>query len=187
MIYCLCLLIFIFFFLAPVLYGNIKSVDTERSASKIVNDWRKLSSNTTTTKTTGKKSNREYFFRANLRYFFKSYNSFWNYLFSKCFFFVRLQVDFEDMKQYKPKEMEIRRSFQSGLWIQYMQSPHEQQLHMKVNHFQIDNQLPVCVFPTVFAPVPPAKSVAAESIPKPFTEVSFIMRKAEHSNIPQIK
>jgi vacuolar protein sorting-associated protein 13A/C len=42
-------------------------------------------------------------------------------------------------------------------------SPHQLQLHAKVNRQQIDNQMYDCVFPVVLAPVPPPKSVAADS------------------------
>uniref|UniRef100_A0A183IKA9 VPS13_C domain-containing protein n=1 Tax=Soboliphyme baturini TaxID=241478 RepID=A0A183IKA9_9BILA len=99
----------------------------------------------------------------------------------------KMTVDFESMQQVKPHKREIRRSFQTGFWMQYKSSPHDVQLHMKINYFQIDNQLSGCVFPTVFSPFPLPKSVASESIPKPFVEVSFIMRTGEHSTIPHIE
>jgi len=42
-------------------------------------------------------------------------------------------------------------------------SPHQLQLHAKVNRLQVDDQMYDCVFPVVLAPVPPPKSVAADS------------------------
>jgi hypothetical protein len=42
-------------------------------------------------------------------------------------------------------------------------SPHQLQLHAKVNRLQIDDQMYDCVFTVVLAPVPPPKSVAADS------------------------
>ncbi len=67
------------------------------------------------------------------------------------------------MRVVKPEQRRIRRTFQTGVWLQYQTSAHQQRLHVKLNHVQMDNQLPACVFPTVIAPVPPPKSVAAES------------------------
>uniref|UniRef100_A0A914WWB3 Uncharacterized protein n=1 Tax=Plectus sambesii TaxID=2011161 RepID=A0A914WWB3_9BILA len=96
-------------------------------------------------------------------------------------------VDFGNMQLSKPNQTDIRRIFQTGLWLQYRSSPHQLQIHLKINHLQVDNQLPACVFDIVLAPVPPPKSVAADSAPKPFTELSFMMRKSEHSTVPQIK
>jgi len=42
-------------------------------------------------------------------------------------------------------------------------SPSQMQLHAKINRVQIDNQMYDCIFPVVLAPVPPPKSVAADS------------------------
>lgn len=74
----------------------------------------------------------------------------------------KLRVDFTTMKLV-PSGVSVRRSFQPGLWIRYSSSEHQIRVHMKVNHMQIDNQLPACVFNVVFAPVPPPKSVAADN------------------------
>ena len=32
-----------------------------------------------------------------------------------------------------------------------------------IHHIQIDNQMPAAIFPTILAPIPPPKSVSAES------------------------
>ena len=40
--------------------------------------------------------------------------------------------------------------------------------------FLLDNQLINCLFPVILAPVPPPKSVLADSIPKPFMELSML-------------
>jgi vacuolar protein sorting-associated protein 13A/C len=63
----------------------------------------------------------------------------------------------------RPVRRRLRRMFQTGLWLQMKTSPHQLQLHAKVNRLQIDNQMYDCVFPVVLAPVPPPKSVAADS------------------------
>ena len=47
--------------------------------------------------------------------------------------------------------------------------------------------LPDAVYPVVFSPTPIPKSVAAESVPKPFIEASFVIRHHEHSEMQQIK
>ncbi|CAH1789713.1 unnamed protein product [Owenia fusiformis] len=99
----------------------------------------------------------------------------------------KLDVDFQEMMMYKPRKHPIRRSFENGIWLSYRTSPHQLQLHAKVHRLQLDNQLPASVFPTVLAPVPPPKSVAADSVPKPFAELSVMLRKREHSNVMQFK
>ncbi|KAI6240270.1 Vacuolar protein sorting-associated protein 13C [Aphelenchoides fujianensis] len=105
--------------------------------------------------------------------------------------FEDYEVDFEHMllkKSGKQKsEVSIRRSFQHGLYVMCRQSAHQTQLHFKLNHIQIDNQLPACVFPCVLAVVPPPKSVVADNAPRPFAEMTFIMMQSEHSNVVQIK
>ncbi|XP_067654011.1 intermembrane lipid transfer protein VPS13A-like isoform X3 [Haliotis asinina] len=102
----------------------------------------------------------------------------------------KFDVDFSNkdkMMMFKPNKREIRRSFVDGIWLQYKTSAHQLQFHAKINRLQLDSQLKGAVFPTILAPIPPPKSVAAESVPKPFTEISLMQRKNEHSNIAQIK
>lgn len=99
----------------------------------------------------------------------------------------KMEVDFADMTVVRPKTFPIRRSFENGVWIQYKTSLHQMQLHAKVNRLQLDNQLSHAVFSTVLSPLPPPKSVAAESVPKPFTELSIMMQKHEHSTVAQFK
>ncbi|GBM38371.1 Vacuolar protein sorting-associated protein 13 [Araneus ventricosus] len=99
----------------------------------------------------------------------------------------RIEVDFENMIMLKPLVRCLRRTYVYGLWLQYKTSPHQLQIHARINRLQIDNQLMDCVFPVVLAPVALPKSVAAETEPKPFTELSVMLRKAEHSAVPQFK
>ncbi|KAK7482167.1 hypothetical protein BaRGS_00026632, partial [Batillaria attramentaria] len=100
--------------------------------------------------------------------------------------FMTYKIDFSNMALMRPRSYSIRRSFENGIWVQYKTSPHQLQLHAKINRIQLDNQLSHAVFPTVFSPLPPPRSIAAESTPKPFMEVSVMMRKHEHSNVQQI-
>ena len=67
------------------------------------------------------------------------------------------------MQLLQPNRRYLRRSFQSGVWLQLRSSAHQQQLHAKLNRLQLDNQLRDSVFPVVLAPVPPPKSIAADS------------------------
>ncbi|KAK0425183.1 hypothetical protein QR680_009077 [Steinernema hermaphroditum] len=100
----------------------------------------------------------------------------------------KYHVDFEKMiMKRKNTVQKIRRGFETGFWMQYRTSPHQTQIHMKMSHLQVDNQLPACVFPVVLAAVPPPKSVIADSAPKPFFEFSFLMRQSEHSNVMQVQ
>ncbi|XP_077994048.1 intermembrane lipid transfer protein VPS13A-like isoform X3 [Glandiceps talaboti] len=98
-----------------------------------------------------------------------------------------MEVDIMQMKMVKPKKCNIRRTYHPGIWVKYKASEHQLQLHAKINRLQVDNQLPASVFPTVLAPVPLPKSVAAESEPKPFTELSIMTRYGQHTNVKQVK
>lgn len=73
---------------------------------------------------------------------------------------VLFQVDFVEMKMLKPNERNIRRMFQTGLWVHYRTYPHTLLLHAKLNRLQIDNQLSDGIFQTVLAPVPPPRSIS---------------------------
>lgn len=72
----------------------------------------------------------------------------------------KIEVDFAENIMLKPRKRLIRRTFETGFWIQMKTSPNQMQLHGKVNRIQIDNQMYDCIFPVVLAPVPPPKSVA---------------------------
>jgi vacuolar protein sorting-associated protein 13A/C len=56
-----------------------------------------------------------------------------------------LLIDFSNMimkrKGAPKKQVYVRRSFQNGLYLMYRKSPHQTQIHMKLNHLQIDNQV----------------------------------------------
>lgn len=71
------------------------------------------------------------------------------------------EVNFATNRMIKPRNRYIKRTFQTGLWVQMKTSSHQLQLHVKLNRLQIDNQIYGCTFPVVLAPVPPPKSVAS--------------------------
>ncbi|KAF7282566.1 hypothetical protein GWI33_002356 [Rhynchophorus ferrugineus] len=99
----------------------------------------------------------------------------------------KVEVDFELNQMYKPRRRIIRRTFQTGVWLQMKTSPSQTQLHAKINRLQIDNQMYDCIFPVVLAPVPPPKSVAADSGIKPFVELSIVQMLLKNSQIKQYK
>lgn len=76
---------------------------------------------------------------------------------------TKVHVDFNLGLMFKPHKRKIRRTYQTGLWLQMKSSPTQFQLHAKINRLQIDNQMYDSVFPIVLAPVPPPKSVAVDS------------------------
>ncbi|KAK8753087.1 hypothetical protein OTU49_002418, partial [Cherax quadricarinatus] len=87
-----------------------------------------------------------------------------------------LEVDFATMTCSRPFKRKIRRTFQPGVWFQLKTSPHQKQIHLKINSVQIDNQMIDVMFPVVLARVPPSRSVMAETVAKPFCEVSIAQR-----------
>nr|XP_045626468.1 vacuolar protein sorting-associated protein 13C-like isoform X1 [Procambarus clarkii] len=87
-----------------------------------------------------------------------------------------LEVDFATMTCNKPFKRKIRRTFQPGIWFQMKTSSHQKQIHLKINSVQIDNQMTDVMFPVVLARVPTSRSVMAETVAKPFCEVSIVQR-----------
>ncbi|XP_068584903.1 intermembrane lipid transfer protein VPS13C isoform X2 [Cebidichthys violaceus] len=87
----------------------------------------------------------------------------------------------------QPCSCPVRRNFLSGIQVEFKQSPHQRSLRAQLHWLQVDNQLPGAIFPIVFHPVPPPKSIALDSEPKPFIDVSVITRFNEHSSVMQFK
>ncbi|CAH1406539.1 unnamed protein product [Nezara viridula] len=99
----------------------------------------------------------------------------------------RITVDFAAMKMTLPTEKELHRCFVDGVWINLKSSTYLTRFHMKINSIQIDQQVYDCVFPVIFAPVPPPKSVMAQLTPKPFLEVSLVKLSNQFSHLQQFK
>uniref|UniRef100_A0A8C0J7Y6 Vacuolar protein sorting 13 homolog C n=1 Tax=Chelonoidis abingdonii TaxID=106734 RepID=A0A8C0J7Y6_CHEAB len=91
------------------------------------------------------------------------------------------------MKMRLPIKCSIRRNFLSGIHIEFKQSPHQRSLRAQLNWLQVDNQLPGPMFPVVFHPVAPPKSIALDSEPKPFIDISIITRFNEYSKTKLIQ
>ncbi|XP_075064457.1 intermembrane lipid transfer protein VPS13C isoform X2 [Mixophyes fleayi] len=97
------------------------------------------------------------------------------------------EVSFSSMEMRLPLKCLIRRSFLSGIHIELKQSPHQRSLRAQLYWLQVDNQLPGSMFPAVFHPVAPPKSIALDSEPKPFIDISIITRFNEFSKVMQFK
>ncbi|KAG7327785.1 hypothetical protein KOW79_009391 [Hemibagrus wyckioides] len=100
-----------------------------------------------------------------------------------------LEVDFTrvPMVMRHPYSYLIRRNFLAGIHVELKQSQHQRSLRAQLHWLQVDNQLTGAIFPIVFHPVPPPKSIVLDSEPKPFIDVSIITRFNEHSQVMQFK
>ena len=99
----------------------------------------------------------------------------------------RMLVDFKQGRIYKPKERILRRSYRSGVELLYESYCNRTLIHARLNKIQVDNQLEDCVFPVVFAPVPPPRSLATESVPHPFVEISVVQLVGQRTEVPQFE
>ncbi|KAF6721023.1 Vacuolar protein sorting-associated protein 13C [Oryzias melastigma] len=102
---------------------------------------------------------------------------------------TNVEVNFSrsSMMMRKPYSCPIRRTFQPGIYMELKQSLHQRSLRAQLYWLQVDNQLPGAIFPIVFHPVPPPKSLVQDSEPKPFFDVSVITRFNQHSKVMQFK
>ncbi|XP_041917347.1 vacuolar protein sorting-associated protein 13C isoform X2 [Alosa sapidissima] len=100
-----------------------------------------------------------------------------------------LEVNFGKlpMQMRQPYFCPIRRNSLAGIQVEYKQSKHQRSLRAQLHWLQVDNQLPGAIFPVVFHPVPPPKSLALDSEPKAFIDASVIIRFNEHSQVMQFK
>ncbi|XDV48401.1 hypothetical protein PO909_017816 [Leuciscus waleckii] len=92
-----------------------------------------------------------------------------------------------DMRIMQPFDAPLRRNFLPALKVEYSVSARQKTYRVQINRIQIQNQLPGAIFPFVFYPVKPPKSVSMDSEPKPLADVSIITRAAGHSDILRIK
>ncbi|XP_076846491.1 intermembrane lipid transfer protein VPS13A isoform X2 [Brachyhypopomus gauderio] len=92
-----------------------------------------------------------------------------------------------DMRLMQPYDAPLRRNFLPALKVEYSVSARQKAYRVQINRVQFQNQLPGAIFPFVFYPIKPPKSVRMDSEAKPFTDVSIITRAAGHSDILRIK
>ncbi|KAM4808096.1 intermembrane lipid transfer protein VPS13A [Rhinophrynus dorsalis] len=100
---------------------------------------------------------------------------------------VCLTPTFTGMTFLQPTVSPVRRSFLPALKVEYSTSVHQKSIRVQIYRIQIQNQIPGAIFPFVFYPVKPPKSVTQDSEPKPFTDVSIVTRSAGHTEIRRIK
>lgn len=81
----------------------------------------------------------------------------------------------------------LRRNFYPAIWVSLKSSPFQNQLHVKINRIQVDNQLIDPIFNVVLAPIAPPKSVATTTSMKPFIECSIVQRVIPNSDVKQYK
>ncbi|XP_016940577.3 intermembrane lipid transfer protein Vps13 [Drosophila suzukii] len=99
----------------------------------------------------------------------------------------KFPIDFDHMILKKTVERNLRRSFYPAIWVSRKSSPFQNQLHVKINRIQVDNQFIDPIFPVVLAPIPPPKSVANTTSLKPFIECSMVQRIMPNSTVRQFK
>ncbi|EDW02215.1 vacuolar protein sorting-associated protein 13 [Drosophila grimshawi] len=96
-------------------------------------------------------------------------------------------INFDTMTLTKNVDRRIQRSFNPAIWVSMNSSPFQNQLHVKINRIQVDNQCPDPIFPVVLAPIAPPKSVASSTTLKPFIECSMVQRVMPNSDVKQYK
>ncbi|XP_073908196.1 intermembrane lipid transfer protein VPS13A isoform X3 [Castor canadensis] len=100
---------------------------------------------------------------------------------------VRLTPTGNNMKILQPYVIALRRNYLPALKVEYCTSAHQSSFRIQIYRIQIQNQIHGAIFPFVFYPIKPPKSITMDSAPKPFTDVSIVMRSAGHSQISRIK
>lgn len=88
---------------------------------------------------------------------------------------VRLTPTGHNMKILQPRVIALRRNYLPALKVEYNTSAHQSSFRIQIYRIQIQNQIHGAVFPFVFYPVKPPKSVTMDSAPKPFTDVSIVL------------
>uniref|UniRef100_A0AAY5F0U2 Vacuolar protein sorting 13 homolog A n=1 Tax=Electrophorus electricus TaxID=8005 RepID=A0AAY5F0U2_ELEEL len=68
-----------------------------------------------------------------------------------------------DMRILQPYDAPVRRNFLPALKVEYSVSARQKAYRVQINRIQIQNQLPGAIFPFVFYPVKPPKSVRMDS------------------------
>ncbi|KAM9475939.1 intermembrane lipid transfer protein VPS13A isoform 2-T2 [Clarias gariepinus] len=100
---------------------------------------------------------------------------------------VSLTPNGAEMRIMQPYDAPLRRNFLPALKVEYSVSARQQAYRVQINRIQIQNQLSGAIFPFVFYPIKPPKSVRMDSEAKPFIDLSLITRAAGHSDIQRIK
>ncbi|XP_028969113.1 vacuolar protein sorting-associated protein 13 [Galendromus occidentalis] len=99
----------------------------------------------------------------------------------------KYRLDFNRMQLTTHETKNIRRSCEPGLWLRMKLMDTQTAVHLKVHRIQIDNQIRDCQFPVVLSPIVYKKTIGEQKIPKPFIELSVIMRQFPGASLRQIK
>lgn len=89
----------------------------------------------------------------------------------KCQLKEYIHIDLEKMQMTKPFFSELRRTYNPGVWLQFRKSETLTYCHLKLQRFQIDNQLSEAVFPSVLYPGPLPAHVRTNRPLKPCMEL----------------
>uniref|UniRef100_A0A663N0U1 Vacuolar protein sorting 13 homolog A n=1 Tax=Athene cunicularia TaxID=194338 RepID=A0A663N0U1_ATHCN len=68
-----------------------------------------------------------------------------------------------NMKIQQPNEIPIRRNYLPALKVEYSSSAHQKSFRIQIYRIQIQNQIPGAIFPFVFYPIKPPKSITLDS------------------------
>ncbi|XP_010192798.1 PREDICTED: vacuolar protein sorting-associated protein 13A-like, partial [Mesitornis unicolor] len=68
-----------------------------------------------------------------------------------------------NMKIQQPNEIPIRRNYLPALKVEYSSSTHQKSFRIQIYRIQIQNQIPGAIFPFVFYPIKPPKSITLDS------------------------
>lgn len=77
----------------------------------------------------------------------------------------------------EPMAGQLRRVKNRGIWGYIGYSEHTTQLHFKLSHMQIDNQMSDCLFSTLMSHIIAPRSIVGDQVPKPFFEFSAIIQR----------
>lgn len=83
----------------------------------------------------------------------------------------------ERPKMLEPNVGKLRRVQDRGFWGYIGYSEHTTQLHFKISHMQIDNQMSDCMFSTIMSQQSNPRSVVGDQVPKPFFEISAVIQR----------
>jgi vacuolar protein sorting-associated protein 13A/C len=92
----------------------------------------------------------------------------------------QLHVSLESMQMFSPIEGQLRRTRHSGLNAEarISQDLKEFEFVVKSGYMQVDNQLPVSLYPHLLYPIPPPPSVGSYAFP-PFAEAKIVLRTTD--------
>ncbi|XP_068633837.1 intermembrane lipid transfer protein VPS13A-like [Battus philenor] len=99
----------------------------------------------------------------------------------KCNLKDYIHIDLEKMHMTKPFFSELRRTYNPGVWLQLRKSETYTFCHLKLQRFQIDNQLHEAVFPSVLYPAPIASHLKSKDV-KPSIEIVALKQYIPNNN-----